>query len=323
LKAALCGSKFMDNLLVNLINSYGISGNEDKIRDLIRKHLNENGHEPYIDSFGNIVVKKGSGKDKLMLCAHMDSTGFIVNDICEDGLISMESIGLFRKEDVSHSFIRFENGTLGKIYCCESGIFVDIGMSKKEDVLEDIKEGDTASLIGPYLVVGNNNIVSPLLHNKIGCYILLKLIENFKREDIEVYFVFSTQGEIGGIGARAAANIIDPDYAVVIGTKQSSSIDKKKKIIDIGKGPVLRIMDKALIIHQDIKAMLEDASKKSDVKLQYSIDKDESEGGLLHKELSGIRTGEIDVPCRYKYSISEMVSIDDIDETIKLLQELI
>lgn len=313
----------MDNLLVDLINAYGVSGNENEIRNLIKEYLKDKNHNLYQDNCGNIIVKKGSGENKIMICSHMDSVGFIANHIDENGIIKMDNIGNFKKEDVSHSFIRFENGTLGRISSCESDIFVDIGLDDKDEVLKKVKEGDTASLIGPYLVVGNNNIISPLLHNKVGCYILLKLIESFERKDAEIYFVFSSQGEIGGIGARAAAYDIKPDYAIMVGTEKSALADELGQNINIGKGPILRIMDKSLIMHEDIKNMLEEASLKSQVKLQYSISSGKSEGGLLHKQISGIRTGEIDVPCRYKYSTSEMISISDVEDTIKLLTELI
>lgn len=313
----------MDDLLVDLINAYGVSGNEDEIRNLIKNYLKRNNHKLYEDSSGNIIVKKGSGENKMMICSHMDSIGFIVNHIDEKGIIKMDNIGTFKKEDVSHSFIRFENGTLGKISSCGSDIFVDIGLNNKEEVSMKVKEGDTASLVGPYLVAGNNNIISPLLHNKIGCYILLKLIEKFESENIQVYFVFSSKGEIGGIGARAAAYNIKPDYTIIVGTEKAASTDQLEQNINIGEGPILRIMDKSLIMHEDIKNMLEKASLKAQIKLQYSISSGKSEGGLLHKEISGIRTGEVDVPCRYKYSTSEMISVCDVQDTIKLLTELI
>ncbi|WP_446898215.1 M42 family peptidase [Clostridium sp. LBM24168] len=312
----------MDDLLKNLINSYGTSGNESNIRNLIKKYLCDSNHKIYEDACGNVISKKGLGKNRIMICTHMDSTGFMVKNIDEDGIIKVDSIGYFEKQNVNHSFIRFENGTLGKIFLYESDILVDIGVDSRNDVLERIKEGDTASLVGPYLVTGNN-IISPLLHNKVGCYILLKLMDKVSRENQQIYFVFSSKGETGGIGAAAAVNSIKPDYVIVVGTESTSLSDKTGNSINIGKGPVLRIMDKLLIMHEDIKNMLEEASRKSDVDVQYSISSGGSEGGLVHKELSGIRTGEIDVPCRYKYSTSEMISVCDINNTIKLLRELI
>lgn len=315
----------MDNLLIDLINSYGVSGRENEIRKLIELHLNKNKIKFYEDKINNIIVKKGSGKNKLMICSHIDSAGFIVESVNQDGTIVMDSIGKFKKQYVENGFIRFENGTLGKISSCKTNITADIGMNNRDDVLNKISEGETASLIGPYLIAGNNskNIISPLLHNKVGCYVLLKLIEKLENYNEEVYFVFSSQGEIGGVGARAAACDIKPDYAIVVGTKDARTVDNINENVSIEKGPVLRILDNSIIMHRDIKQMLEKAAEKSDVKIQYSIGGGKSEGELLHKEFSGIPSGEIDIPCRYKYSISEMISMNDVDDTIELLKNML
>ncbi|WP_333888287.1 M42 family peptidase [Clostridium sp.] len=310
----------MDKLLLKLINSFGISGKEDEIRQVIKETLNEVDYDVSEDSIGNILVKVGIGKTKVMICSNMDSVGFIVNDIEEDGMIKVSNIGEFNTQDISHSFIRFHNGTLGKVCTSSKGALVDIGTNNREDTLKKVKEGDVASLVGPYLKVGDNNIISPLLHNKVGCYILLKLLEKIKISDTEFNFVFASQGEIGGIGARIAANTINPDYCIIVGTANTKNKEETK--IDIGGGPVLKIMDSSLIMHKDIKDILENAAERADVKLQYSISTDKSQGGLIHKERIGIRTGEIAVPCRYKYSTSEMISICDIENTIKVLGEL-
>lgn len=313
----------MDKLLLRLINSFGVSGRESEVRQVIKENLIKFSHDTYKNSIGDIIVKVGSGKNKVMICTNMDSVGFIANSIEEDGMIKVENIGEFNSEDISHSFIRFYSGVLGKIFVYSKGVFADIGTNNKKDTLEKVKEGDMASLVGPYLKVENNNIISPLLHNKIGCYILLKLLEEIQSKgvnDVEFNFVFATQGEIGGIGARIAANTINPDYCIIIGVE--NTYNEQETRININKGPILKIMDSSLIMHKDIKEILENAAERADITLQYSISKDKSQGGLVHKERIGIRTGEIAVPCRYKYSASEMISMNDVESTIKVLKEL-
>ncbi|MFC0906904.1 M42 family peptidase [Clostridium sp. MT-14] len=315
--------RILDKLLIKLINSFGISGREYEVKRVIKDYLNNIDQSVYEDGIGNVILKLGSGEIKIMLCSHMDSVGFIVNHVDDNGMIRVSNIGHFNKEDISHSFIRFENGTLGKIYTSSKDMFVDIGVKEKEEVLKKVKEGDMALLVGPYLNAGDNNIISPLLHSKVGCYILLRLIEEIEMEDgIEIDFVFASQGEVGGIGAGIAANNIKPDYCIVVGTDKAKNSEKPDTNINMGEGPVLKIMDNSLIMHRDVKNILENAAQKANVNLQYSISTDRSEGGLLHKERIGIRTGEIAIPCRYKYSASEMISIDDVEDTIKVLKHL-
>ena len=88
----------LDKLLVKLINSFGISGKEDEVKQVIKDHLNKISQEVHEDNIGNVIVKLGSGENKIMLCSHMDSVGFIVNHIDDDGMIRVNNIGNFNKK---------------------------------------------------------------------------------------------------------------------------------------------------------------------------------------------------------------------------------
>lgn len=313
----------MDKSLTKLINAFSISGDEDEIRNIIKSELSDVNCSIKEDKIGNIVVKMGQGQEKFMVCSHMDSIGFMVSYVEENGLIRAEKIGEFNCNNVSHSFIRFKNGAVGKILANKDEILIDIGSKSKKDTIIKVKEGDTACLVGPYLEFASNNLVSPSLDNKIGCYILLRLIKEIKSTDSEVYFVFSSQEKLGGRGTKAAAYDIDPDFCIIIDLENAKdAIDPSNKI-EIDKGPVLKLMDNSIIMHENIKNMLEESSNKINVNIQYSINKGRSDEGLIHKERASIRTGEIAVPCKYKNSISEMVSVNDIEDTIKIIKEVI
>lgn len=312
----------MDKLLSNLINAFGVSSNEENVRKIIKEELKDIQCIINEDKLGNLIVKLGEGNEKMMFCAHMDSIGFIVSFIEESGLIRAEKIGDFSSSDVIHNPVRFENGTIGKLYLSKEQLFIDIGIKGRDNVLKLIREGDTACLMGPCLKVAEENIMSPNLDNRIGCYILLRLIKELKNINKEVYFVFSTQNELGGRGARAAAHTISPDYCVVVDLEESGDTIEKKNNIKLGKGPVIKVMDKTLIMHEDIKKMLEESAQKLELKVQYIVSSSKSDGGTIHKEVQGIKTGELSIPCRYKHCSSEMVNTKDIEDSIKLLKEL-
>jgi endoglucanase len=313
----------MDKNLIKLINAFSISGAEDEIKNIIRNELTDINCSIKEDKIGNIVVKLGQGQEKFMICSHMDSIGFMVSYVEEDGLIRAEKIGDFNCNNVCHSFIRFKNGTVGKVLVNKDEIFIDIGAKNKKGAVAKVKEGDTACLVGPYLEFASNNLVSPSLDNKIGCYILLRLIKEIKNTDSEVYFVFSSQEKLGGRGARAAAYDIDPDFCIIIDLENAKdAIDHSNKI-EIDKGPVLKLMGNSIIMHEHIKSMLEESANKININIQYSINKGNSDGALIQKERAGIRIGEIAVPCKYKNSISEMVSVNDIEDTIKIIKEVL
>ncbi|WP_027626655.1 M42 family metallopeptidase [Clostridium lundense] len=312
----------MDKLLSNLVNAFGVSGNEDDVRNIIKDELKDTKCIISEDKIGNLIVKLGKGQEKMMFCAHMDTIGFMVSFIEDNGLIRVEKIGEFNSSDVVHNIVRFKNGTVGKLFLNKEQLFIDIGINTRKDVLKLVNEGDTACLAGSCLNVGEGNIISSNLDNRVGCYILLSLAKELQNINRETYFVFSTQNELGARGARAAAHTIKPDYCIVVDLEGSEDVIEGKNNIKLGKGPIIKVMDKTLIMHEDIKNMIEESAQKLKLKVQYVVSNSKSDGGTIHKEGLGVKTGELSVPCRYIHCSSEMINIKDIEDSIKLLKEL-
>jgi endoglucanase len=317
----------MDNMLSRLLSSFGVSGHEEEVRKVIIDELKDIKCHIKEDKMGNLIVKIGEGLEKLMLCAHMDEIGLIATFIEDNGFIRVGSIGDFNTADVVHNLITFENGTLGKVAAAKANaeigdLYIDIGALSREEVLKNVREGDVACFLGDAVELGNN-IISPGLDNRVGCYILLKLIKELQETSKELYFVFSSQAELGGRGARAASFAIEPDYCIVVDLEEAGDSIGGKGNIKLGSGPVLTVMDKSLIMHHEIKERVEAAAKENSIEVQYAAVNRITDGGAIHKEKSGIKTGVVSVPCRYNHSISEMVCIKDIENTVELLKNLI
>ena len=82
-------------LLQKLCNSYGISGDESAVRNLILEEITPFATEIKVDKLGNIIAfKKGASRPakKLMISAHMDEVGFVVTHITDDGLLKFSSV---------------------------------------------------------------------------------------------------------------------------------------------------------------------------------------------------------------------------------------
>lgn len=317
----------MDNMLRKLLSSFGVSGHEDEVRSVIIDELKDVKCDIKEDKMGNLIVKLGKGSEKLMLCAHMDEIGLIATYIEDNGLVRVGSIGDFNTADVVHNIIKFENGTLGKAAAAKANpeiadLYIDIGVKSREEALRKIGEGDVACFLGDAVEL-ENNIISPGLDNRVGCYVLLRLIKEFKGTDKELYFVFSSQAELGGRGARAASFAVEPEYCIVIDLEEAGDRIGGHGNIKLGSGPVLTVMDISLIMHHEIKEKLENAAKEKNVTIQYASVSRITDGGAIHKEKGGVKTGVLSIPCRYNHSISEMVCVDDIENTVEILKNLI
>ena len=80
-------------LLEKLCKASGISGFENEIQEIMKKELSKSCDEVEIDNFGNVIAKKGNGKKKIMLAAHMDEIGLMVKHITKDGFLNFVKFG--------------------------------------------------------------------------------------------------------------------------------------------------------------------------------------------------------------------------------------
>lgn len=307
----------MDKLLKEIVEVFGVSGHEKKVVEVIKQQLKDVKCEICEDKLGNIIVKKGAGSSKIMICTNMDVKGVIAYYIEEDGKVRIHNLGDFEAEDIVDRTISFESGISGKISSEVKkkpefrDLYVDLGFKTREAALRYVKEGDTACFEGN-TYEEEDTIISSSLSNRINCFILLNLIKEIEAVDKEIYFVFSTQGELQARGARAAAFDIKPDICLALSTEN-------EKDVKIGDGPAVVVMQKGLIMHRGIKDILEKNASKLKMDIQLCVSNEISDGSTVHKEVNGIPTGTISIPCKNKGSINEIVNINDVNNCIKLI----
>lgn len=309
----------MDKLLKGVTQAFGVSGHENKVAELIREELKDVKCEVKEDKLGNIIVKKGSGEKRIMISANMDVKGLIAYYVEDDGKVRIHNLGDIEAGSVVNKIVEFESGIVGEVVSEVKenhefrDLYVDLGFKTRETALKYVKESDVATFKGN-TYEEEDNIVSPNLSNRIGCYIMLKLIKDICNCDKELYFVFSVQGQLEARGARAAAFDIKPDLCLALNTEN-------EKYVKVGDGPVIVTLQKGLIMHSNIKELLVSKAKEMDMKVQLCVSDEMSDGSTVHKEVGGIQTGTVAVPCKNKGTIKENVSLKDIQKTIDLLKK--
>src|SRR5690606_2970135 len=77
------------NSLKTLTELNGITSNEKEVSAYIQKEIKE---EAKKDFLGSLVYTKGSGA-KVLLSAHIDEVGMMVNQITPDGFIKFQTVG--------------------------------------------------------------------------------------------------------------------------------------------------------------------------------------------------------------------------------------
>lgn len=313
-----------------LCTAFGPSGQEKEIAQVIEDLARPYADEITRDVMGNLVAhKKGSGP-KVLFAAHMDSLGLMVTHITDEGFLRVGKIGGVSPRDVLGTPVRFQNGVMGTVYEDDSlgdakremgHLFVDIGAKNAEEARGRVQVGDVAVYATPTYESGRA-LMSPYLDNRVSCLALLWAMELVRKSDNDIYFVFTTQEEVGLRGAQTAAYAIDPDYAVVADVTVGDDLPGSKHTCSskCGGGAAIKVMDSSVICHPEMVTMLKELAEKGNIPYQMDvISSGGTDGGAIHKSRAGVFTGGVSVPCRNIHCPQEVAWLEDVEATAKLL----
>lgn len=329
----------MQDLLKKVTQAFGVSGNEEEIRDVINQEIKNYVDEIKVDNMGNLIaIKKGKNTSsnanfgtskKIMLAAHMDEIGVIATFIDEKGFIRFSNIGGVSAYNAITQRVKFKNGTIGCINVEEKledyknlkldKMYIDIGCKNKEEAEKLVKIGDTANFIGDFYVQGDYAI-SKAMDNRSGCAVLIALLKSAPKTNNEIYYVFTTQEEVGLRGAKTAAFGIMPDCAIAIDVTLTADTPKcKDREVKLGCGPAIKVKDSAYIAHPQVRRELEQLAKDNGIPYTLELlDRGGSDPGAIQSTGNGVPSGGISIPCRYVHSTAEMVSLEDLRNCVKL-----
>ena len=318
-------------LLKTLCLLNGTSGDEKNVRDFIISKLPDD-CDYKVDPIGNLIVnKKGENtpKNKVALFAHMDEVGFIVTYITDDGFVYVANVGgidnsaLFGKKITVNGHVGVVGGKA--IHQCSSDevkkipnisdMCVDFGFENKEIAEKHLSLGDFGYFKSDYVEFGKDMIKSKSLDDRLGCAIMIELLN--EKSKIDYTCVFTVQEEVGTRGATVSAYTVNPDYAIVLETTTASDIPdtpENKKVCKVGNGAVVSFMDRGTIYNKDLyKRAREIADKNGIANQTKTVVAGGIDAAAIHKAAGGIKTVAVSLPCRYIHSASSVGSKKDME----------
>jgi putative aminopeptidase FrvX len=322
------------DLLEKLTQTFGPSGYEDAIRDIIREEVAPLVDEVRIDPLGSLVAyRRGTGGgQKIALAAHMDEIGLMATYIEEQGYVRFTSIGGVRPLNCVGNRVRFANGVTGVVSVerrddansmpALTHLYVDVGATGREDC--PVAVGDPGQFIGPLMRQGHR-LVSKTMDDRVGCYVLIEVLRQLTATAAatphDVYAIFSTQEEITLAGARTSAFRIDPDMAISIDVTGTGDTPKARPMaVELGKGPAIKVKDGGMIAHPLVRDKLVAAAKDAGLPYQMEILLGgTTDAAAMQLVRAGVPSGCVSIPCRFIHSPSEMVDEADVENAIALL----
>jgi len=332
----------MDPLLKKIVEAAGISGYEKEIAGIMFSELKKSCDDVKIDDFGNVIARKGKGKKKIMLAAHMDEIGFMVKHITKEGYLSFIKVGGIDDRILpgQRVVVKGKNGdSLGIIGAKPphlqseedrkrpvkyEDMFIDIGAKDKKDALKRVEVGDIAIFEPNAGILNGRLYYGKAIDNRVGCFALLKIMEKLD-VDCEVYAVATGQEEVGLKGARTSAFNIDPDYAIALDTNiagDTPQVTERESSLKLGEGVGITLIEasgRGVIVNEKMKNLLIDTAKKNKIKYQIAvIEGGMTDGAMIYLNRAGVQTGVLSIPTRYIHSPTSVFSIDDLESAVKL-----
>lgn len=243
----------------------------------------------------------------------------------------MGKLGGISPKEAVYTPIRFKNGVRGVVVPEEKADFgklkldecyIDIGARDEEQAKKLVQVGDTAVYDSPCFLQGSG-VISPYLDNRISCAVLLAVLERIQTSANDLYFVFTSQEEVGLRGAKTAAWAVDPDWAIAVDVTDVDDTpgSKRSGTVQLGKGAAVKVMDSSIICHPEVVAKLEGLAQVQGISVQRDIMRGGgTDAGAIHTTRLGVKTGGISVPCRYIHTPVEMADLGDAEACIKLVE---
>ena len=327
-------------LCFSLSEKNGTSGDESYVCAYAKSLLSEY-METKIDVLGNVVGTMGEGKTHILLDAHIDQIGLVVRHIDDKGFLLIDKVGgpdlrvltgaevtVHGKEDIfgviSSVPPHLQKGDSKNEAVDLKTMAVDIGYTKAK-AEEIVSVGDRVTLRVPQFELTDGKIVSSSFDDRCCVAVILRTLEMTKGKlnNLKVSALFSVQEETGGSGAKTGSFSLMPDIAVAldVGFGDDPYTDKSQTIA-LGKGPSIGIsptLDKGLT--NELKSIC----IASNIPFQHDVmgGRTGTNADSINNTGCGIKTALLSVPLRYMHTGCEVISVDDIENTAKLLAEFL
>jgi putative aminopeptidase FrvX len=281
---------------------------------------------------------------RLMFAGHIDEIGIMVTHVDDEGYLSFDGIGGWDQQvfvgqrvvllgrlgrvtgvvgkKAIHLMDKDERDKVSKV----EDLWIDIGAVDRAEAESRIRIGDPGVLAAGVIEFPNGRLVSRSIDNRIGAFVVLEALRLLAtdRPRASVSAVATTREEIAatGGGARSSASRLEPDVAIVVDVTHATDypgVDKRKHgDYRLGSGPT--ISRGASVSEIVFELLIETAeSERIPYRIEAASRDTHTDAEAIFNAHRGVATGLVSVPNRYMHSPNEMVALDDLERTARLL----
>ena len=330
-------------LLRQLVETPGVSGREEQVRDLVSARLAAFASNISTDAMGSLIAHIPGSGPRVALIAHMDEIGFLVSKIEPEGFVRVMPVGgidprVFGAQKVTVHGRQDLLGIVGSIpphlqkkasaleiknaLPIEES-FIDLGLPA-EQVHKKVRVGDPVT----FAAAGWENehaFFAKALDDRVGLFIMLSAVQQVKKPDCDLFLIASTQEEYGLRGAGPAVFSIQAQVAIALeGTVASDTpglkLPPNTQPTVQGKGPEIRISDGRMIADRRLVDFLVETAENAKIPHQVIVKNTGATDAAISQTTGlGVKTTALSVPTRYIHSPMSSVLKADVESSIGLV----
>lgn len=326
----------------------GAPGFEKPVRDFMRKELSRYTEELIQDRLGGIfgVLRGAEEGPKVMVAGHMDEVAFMVTAITEHGMLKFQPLGGWSNQVLlaQRMQVMTKQGPIVGVIAstpphllkdAQRGssveiehMLLDIGADSRQEVADlGIRPGLPIVPICPFTpLAGGKKIMAKAWDNRYGVGLALELVQELHDKQLPntVFAGATVQEEVGLRGAETAARLIEPDlfYALDASPAGDASGDRQA-FGQLGKGTLLRIMDRTMITHAPLVEFILDTAETHHIPYQYFVSPGGTDAGRVHLNGIGVPSAVIGVCARYIHTSASILHVEDYAAAKELLIKLV
>ncbi len=346
--SATTGAVVDEYSLVKLTDLAGASGFEKSVRDLVKQQWQQSMSNLTVDGMGNLIgqYKEDQKGPHVLLMAHMDEVGYMVESITPDGFLKIIPLGgipasvIFAQRwtvstpngpilaysgmDSTHLLEEAKKNNLP----AANAVFLDIGAESKEQAETKfmVRPGLQVTPASQFSPLSENRFLAKALDDRLGLALIGDVLDSIKNKDRpnQLYAAATVQEEVGLRGASTVYQSTHPDITinveVGIADDYPALVAKRKGRIALGKGPTLFVYDRSMIPHQELLNWILDLAKNNNIQVQLESEVGYGQdGSKVQGSGSGVPSINIGVPIRYAHQQAGVFDKRDYDQAVKLV----
>ena len=339
-------------LLSNLTEAPGPSGFEEAVREIVVREFEDLGLDLQYDGLGSVLAEGqySAGGPRVMVTAHLDEVGLMVQYITPDGFIRVKTLGGWLRQALPDqrwtilgrdgpvtgvSGIRTIHVTPGsqrdRVWSLEE-TFLDVGATSAAEVAAmGVRPGDGIAPQSEFVVLPNRRYAAKAWDDRVGLGVMLVAARRIRDEGIhipaDVVWVATTQEEIGLRGAQTAVALAAPEIGISIEAGVSADfpgIGPTQAQERLGDGAGIFLLDSSMIPNRKLRDFFFDVAKDEGISLQADVLTGYGEDGAeIQRFDTGRPSVNITVPTRYLHSHTGIIQRSDFDQAVELLLQVL